>query len=228
MEGRAVGKLHHAHPAVRLHPGQERHGFRHDHRRHGHPLHRQRRRLLPRVQRLGLHAPGQPSARERAHGHRHGGEEDPHALPPRLRRVHHARAARAEQAQREGRRQQRGAEGLRGAGRGGHHHRQPEQRQGHRPGRDRQPPAEALSRLRCAQLRHEPALEAARGVHAGAHHQGSQLGHRGARRGRGAPREGGEARARRESREGREGCEGDWSRRGCRRRVRVRRGGGRD
>ena len=33
---------------------------------------------------FGLHAPGQPSARERAHGHRHGGEEDPHALPARL------------------------------------------------------------------------------------------------------------------------------------------------
>ena len=61
-------------------PRQECHGFRHDHRRHGHPLHRQRRWLLPRVQRLGLHAPGQPSARERAHGHRHGGEEDPHAF----------------------------------------------------------------------------------------------------------------------------------------------------
>ncbi len=214
MEGRAAGELHHAHPAVRLHPGQECHGFRHDHRRHGHPLHRQRRWLLPRVQRLGLHAPGQPSARERAHGHRHGGEEDPHALPARLRRVHHARAACAEQAQREGRRQQRGAEGLRGAGRGGHHHRQPEQRQGHRLGRDRQPPAEALPRFRRAQLRHEPALEAARGVHAGAHHQRPQFGHRGTRRGRGAPREGGEARAcgeargGGEAREGREGREG--------------------
>ena len=66
-----------------------------------------------------------------------------------------------------------------------------------------QPSAEALPRLRRAQLRHEPALEAARGVHAGAHHQRPQFGHRGTRRGRGAPREGGEARACGEAREGR-------------------------
>ncbi len=42
------------------------------------------------------------------------------------------------------------------------------------------------------------------------------------------PREGGGPERGGEAGEGREGCEGDWSRRGCRRRVRVRKGGGCD
>ena len=42
------------------------------------------------------------------------------------------------------------------------------------PGRSGQPPAEALPRVRRAQLWHEPALEAAGGLHACGHKEGSQ------------------------------------------------------
>ena len=103
MERRASGELDNAHTAIRLHPRKERHRFRDDHRRDGHPLHRFRRRLLHRLERFRLHPTRQQTARKRPHGGRHGRKEDADALPAGMRRLHDARAARRSETRESGR-----------------------------------------------------------------------------------------------------------------------------